>query len=126
VVKVTFDKWNSLALIQGLMDKGIPAEDMSFSNAQQLAMYRHFRVLAYNNLVKMPRDEFAIWQLKRIKQIGQRVDHPRHGSKDLADAIVAVCWWASMVEQISDLRRQVLETINNTLPYAIVRNPALR
>lgn len=103
VKKVTFDKWNSASTIQELTNNGIPADDMSFSRGQQLEMYRNFRALVYNNLIKWPRSPELVQELIKLQFIsGNKVDHPPGGSKDIADAVSGVAWWASE-EKSSDL-----------------------
>lgn len=61
--RVTFDRWNSAGSIQRLMERGIMAEDLSFSNSQQFQMYRNLKLLVYNNLIQLPRDEALVKEL---------------------------------------------------------------
>ena len=51
IPRITFDRWNSATSIQSLIEKGFFAEDLSFSAAQQLQMYRNLKMLVYNNLI---------------------------------------------------------------------------
>ena len=56
--QVTFDRWNSANSIQKIVAEGIDAEDMSFSNPEQLAMYRFLRLSFYNDMIELaPGDE---------------------------------------------------------------------
>lgn len=41
VRRVTFDRWNSAQSIRKLVAMGIDADDVNFSNADQMAMYRY-------------------------------------------------------------------------------------
>lgn len=96
IQKVTFDKWNSADIIQSLQDKGIVAEDMSFSNTEQMAMYSEFRNLLHSNRVAYLDNETLKKELKHLQLINNnKVDHPRAEghSKDVADAVVAVVYW---------------------------------
>jgi hypothetical protein len=95
IKKVTFDKWNSASTIQELINNGIPAEDMSFSRGQQLEMYRNLRALIYNNLIKWPNNPILCEELIKLQFLnGAKIDHPPGGSKDVADAVAGVTWWA--------------------------------
>jgi len=58
VRRVTFDRWNSAQSIQKLVAMGIDADDMNFSNADQMAMYRYLRLCFSNAMIeRAPRDE---------------------------------------------------------------------
>lgn len=54
VRRVTFDRWNSAQSIQKLVAMGIDADDMNFSNADQLAMYRYLRLCFSNAMIELP------------------------------------------------------------------------
>lgn len=98
---VTFDHWNSAMTIQRMIAKRINAEDEHWSRDFQVDIYRNARTAIYNALVDLPdtpsitsRDPQApgaIYELERIEFIdGIKVDHPKGGSKDSADAVVRV------------------------------------
>lgn len=96
---VSFDKWNSATTIQELIVNGIHAEDMSFSRAQQLEMYRNLRSLIYNNLIQWPINPDLCEELAKLQLInGVKVDHPVEGSKDIADAVAGCAWKCSEVK----------------------------
>ena len=95
VKRVTFDRWNSVEGIQELVAMGVDADDMSFSNAEQLAMYRYLRLAFYNDMITLaPGDEKTQLELKFIKQKGHEIVHDLYG-KDWADAVASVVWNAA-------------------------------
>jgi len=83
-----FDQWNSMSLIQELMNIGIKAVDLPFSNRQQLALYRQHRQLVFNEYIQCVECERARLELRALQDLGHKVDHKEGGSKDAADAIV--------------------------------------
>lgn len=95
VKRVTFDRWNSVEGIQELVAMGVDADDMSFSNAEQLAMYRYLRLAFYNDMITLaPGDEKTQLELKFVRQKGNEIVHDLYG-KDRADAVAAVVWNAA-------------------------------
>ena len=91
-----FDHWNSASLVHELVRAGISAEDLAFTNAQQLRVYRQHRQLVFGDYIKHtangPVDSKgrckAATELHELQDFGHKVDHPASGSKDLSDAIV--------------------------------------
>lgn len=128
VAKVTFDRWNSANSIQTLLDMGIFAEDMSFSGAQQLAMYRNLKMLVYNGLLTLPDDQDTLNELLFLRLKGQRIEHDAYG-KDRADAVAAVAFSATG-QHLTAIQRLVAETLGTrgNAPgsgYDILRNTSL-
>jgi hypothetical protein len=66
----------------------VDAEDMSFSEAQQLAMYRYLRLCFYNAMIEIPVDEDLQNELMFLRQKGTKIEHDIYG-KDMADAVAA-------------------------------------
>lgn len=89
--RFTFDRWNSAHSIQKLVAFGVDAEDMSFSNAQQYAMYRFLRFLVYNNMIELPNDPALLNELKFLRDNNGKIEHDVYG-KDRADAVAAAVW----------------------------------
>lgn len=88
---VTFDRWNSAQLIQELMAARVPAADLSFSQPQQLAMYKDLKTLIYSNLLVCYPHTRALQELRALRLVGgYKIDHPPNGSKDIADCLAAV------------------------------------
>ncbi|MGE3074467.1 MAG: hypothetical protein AB7N24_14570 [Dehalococcoidia bacterium] len=92
----TSDRWNSVHTIQSLIaDKGIDADDMSFSNEQQLEMYRYLRLAFYNDMIWLPPgDERTQNELMYLKFDGHKITHDIFG-KDRADSLASAVWNAS-------------------------------
>lgn len=95
VLHVTFDQWNSAFLIQRMLSKGILATDISFSNKMQFAIYRNFRSLVNSGRCEITNEEILLQELKELERRNHRIDHPSDGSKDAADAVGTVLWFAS-------------------------------
>jgi hypothetical protein len=95
IKRMTFDRWNSVHVIQKLVAMGVDASDMAFSNEQQLAMYRYLRLCFYNDMINLaPNDEPTQNELKFIKEKNGKIIHDLYG-KDRADAVAAVVWNAA-------------------------------
>jgi len=117
---VTFDRWNSHDTMQDLERNGIKTDILSVDKKH----YDDFLITMYDNRLFGPRVELLIEELGQLRQVirGTKVtiDHPRKGSKDLADAVCGSIWDAVahtpkeenvMVEAftLSDLKKQVVE-----------------
>lgn len=96
ILGVSFDRWNSAETIQRLGAAGLYAEALTFSNPEQLAMFEALKALIYTDAACLPARGPAVERLRheldRLQLIrGSKVDHPPGESKDLADAVAAVC-----------------------------------
>jgi intein/homing endonuclease len=90
--KITFDSWNSAALIQKLNSLGIDAQQVSCSREMQFTYYTLFRDLLAHDYIVLPKDSSwtnnAITELSElVLKANKQIIHPTAG-KDLADAIV--------------------------------------
>lgn len=96
--RVTADHHGAAAeTLQRLMTRGVPAKRIFFSANQQLTMYEYLRRLLAEDRIILPGDSYwsplLIRELKQLALIrGRKIDHPRDGSKDLADCIAALAW----------------------------------
>jgi intein/homing endonuclease len=96
--RLTFDHWQNAALQQRLYSRGIVTEEITFSGANQLALYQTSRRKFNEMRVILPAGvPKALRELVNIQLLrGTKIDHPKKnpdetvGSKDLADAIVSV------------------------------------
>jgi len=79
---VTFDRWNSFEMMTDLKAVGIYTENLSVAKKH----YEDMSMVISEERVKGPRIELLINELLRLRIIKDKVDHPRKGSKDLADA----------------------------------------
>lgn len=92
IKKVTYDGWQSVDSIQLLKDKGITADTLSLD--RDLEPYDTFKEVIYTKDIECPENPYikgkslAYSEAERLELIkGNKVDHPRLGSKDLIDAI---------------------------------------
>lgn len=115
--RVTFDRWNSATSIQWLIDRGIYADDLSFSQAQQLQLYRNLKMLVYNSMLELPNDEDMLNDLLFLRLNGNQVTHDVYG-KDRADAVAAAAWEATG-RQHSAVQELVAQTLGEYAPGAV-------
>src|SRR6266542_3401718 len=81
---VTFDRWSSHDTMNILKnDHGIETELLSVAKKH----YDDFLSVLYDKRLIGPKIELLIDELKELKLVGNKVDHPRKGSKDLSDAV---------------------------------------
>lgn len=80
----SFDQWNSNDMMNFLtQEHGIPTELLSVNDK----IYDDFLTVLYDNRLKGPKAELLITELKEIRYIKNKIDHPRTGSKDLSDSV---------------------------------------
>ena len=80
---VTFDRWQSYDLMQELISLGMNAERLSVAKVH----YDDFKMALMEDRVKGPDVDILIKELLQLQLIKDKVDHPRSGGKDLADAV---------------------------------------
>ena len=81
---VTFDRWNSLDTQMELNQLGVNTETLSVA----LKHYDDLAMLVYERRVRMPANDILFDELSNLRIVSStQVDHPRKGSKDLADAV---------------------------------------
>lgn len=83
--RFTFDGFQSTDSMQILEMHGIKSEKVSADRTDDVWMT--LRDVASDGRLKMPYDELLLTELGALSRIGGKVDHPPHGSKDLADAL---------------------------------------
>jgi phage terminase large subunit-like protein len=79
----TFDRWNSHDMMQQLKAYGINTELLSVSKKH----YDDMAMVVMEERLSGPAIKLLIDELLQLKIMRDRVDHPRKGSKDLADAV---------------------------------------
>lgn len=99
---VTFDRWNSHDMMQQLKHHGINTELLSVAKKH----YEDFAMLVTEERVHGPDIKLLIDELLQLRIKGDKVDHPRKGSKDLADAVCGAIFNA-----IAKSRRDSLQEI---------------
>lgn len=84
IVRVTFDRWNSTDMINYLNNIGLRAELLSVA----LKHYTDLKMLISEGRVHIPRISLLATELKQLKIMPNgKIDHPRTGSKDIADSV---------------------------------------
>lgn len=79
------DQFASRQLLQNLDMVGIPTKYISVDRTDQPYMY--FKTLLNNHLWQGPKNERLITEVSELRRIGNKIDHPSTGSKDIADAV---------------------------------------
>lgn len=100
IKSVTFDRWNSHDMMQQIKNYNISTEILSVAK-------RHYEDLAlgiHEERVQGPDIKLLIDELLQLRIMRDRVDHPRKGSKDLADAVCG-----SVYNSISKSRKDTRE-----------------
>lgn len=81
---VTFDQWHSFEVKNDLEKGGIETDKLSVAKPH----YEDFQFAIYENRVKCYPIDILLDELFKLRIIkGNKVDHPRKGGKDLADAV---------------------------------------
>lgn len=103
---VTTDRWHSLDFHKQLQGIGIKADTLSVARKH----YDDLVLTVYDKRVILPAVEILLTELTQLKIINdKKVDHPRSGSKDLADAVAgavynAIAWTPKGVVGEVDIR----------------------
>jgi hypothetical protein len=79
----TFDRWNSHDMMQQLKQYGINTETLSVAKKH----YDDMAMVVLEERLSGPHIKLLIDELLQLKIMRDKVDHPRKGSKDLADAV---------------------------------------
>lgn len=88
LAQVSFDGWQSVDSRQILRRQGLRTALVSVD--RDLAAYETLKELVNTGRLHFPRYEPLLRELKRLELVdGRKVDHPRGGSKDVADALAA-------------------------------------
>ena len=80
---VTFDRWNSLDIMNELIGVGMKSETLSVAKKH----YDDMVLLVAEERIVGPAISLLTEELLQLRIIRDKVDHPRKGSKDLADAV---------------------------------------
>jgi len=80
--RVTFDRWNSHDMMQQLKAYGMNCEILSVAKKH----YEDMALVVMEERVNGPHNDILINELLKLRIVKDKVDHPRTGSKDLADA----------------------------------------
>lgn len=81
---VTFDRWGSLDMQRDLISLGFKCETLSVAKKH----YEDLMVIMYEDRLQMPNIDVLYDELKNLRPVKDRIEHPRTGSgKDLSDAL---------------------------------------
>jgi hypothetical protein len=88
---VSFDRWQSFDIQNELKQVGIRTETVSVAKKH----YEDMAMLIYEERLAMPAIDLLFEELTELKIMkGNKVDHPRKSSKDLADAVCGAIYGA--------------------------------
>jgi len=88
---VSFDRWQSFDIQNELQAVGIRTETVSVAKKH----YEDLAMMVYEERVAMPMIPILLEEMSELKIMkGNRVDHPRKKSKDLADALCGAVFGA--------------------------------
>ena len=88
---VSFDRWQSFDIQNELKQVGIKTETVSVAKKH----YEDMAMLVYEERLALPMIDLLYEELTELKIMrGNRVDHPRKSSKDLADAVCGAIFGA--------------------------------
>jgi hypothetical protein len=88
---VSFDRWQSFDIQNELQAVGIKTETISVAKKH----YEDLAMMIYEERVAIPRIPLLLDEMSELKIMkGNRVDHPRKKSKDLADAMCGAVFGA--------------------------------
>jgi hypothetical protein len=123
---VSFDRWQSFDIQNELKSVGIRTETVSVAKKH----YEDMAMLVYEERLAMPAIDLLFEELTELKIMkGNRVDHPRKSSKDLADAVCGAIFGAIShtpkdqnleveIHTFRDRPKQVLDTgKDNVIQY---------
>lgn len=100
---VSFDRWQSFDIQNELKAVGMRTETVSVAKKH----YEDMAMLIYEDRLAMPAIDLLFEELTELKIMkGNRVDHPRKKSKDLADAVCGAVYGA-----ISNTPRNINEEV---------------
>jgi hypothetical protein len=89
---VTFDRWNSVDSMAMLEREGMETDRLSVAKKH----YDDLSLLVQEERIKGPSIQLLIDELLELRIMkGEKVDHPRKGSKDLSDAVAGAVFNAA-------------------------------
>jgi hypothetical protein len=92
VVKVTFDSFQSVDMIQLLQRRGFQVDKLSVDRTDEV--YRNLVTLYLERRIKHVENAVYRRELFGLEWDGKKVDHPAGGSKDVADAVAGAVYMA--------------------------------
>jgi hypothetical protein len=92
VVKITFDSFQSVDMIQLLQRRGFQVDKLSVDRTDEA--YRNLVTLYLERRIKHVENVVYRRELFGLEWDGKKVDHPAGGSKDIADAVAGAVFMA--------------------------------
>jgi len=94
IAKISFDGWQSIDSIQTLNSSGFNAETLSIDRNPE--SYYTLKAAMLDGRMDFYYYKPFVEELQQLEEIkGTKIDHPRQGSKDVADAVAGVCYHAA-------------------------------
>jgi hypothetical protein len=121
----TFDRWNSHDMMQQLKQYGINTETLSVAKKH----YDDMAMVVLEERLNGPHIPLLVDELLELRIMRDKVDHPRKGSKDLADAVCGSIYNAISltraafgdieVHDYSSVKKQYRESLTKESPNLI-------
>ena len=131
---VSFDRWQSFDIQNELQAVGIRTETVSVAKKH----YEDLAMMIYEERVSIPMIPILLEEMSELKIMkGNRVDHPRKKSKDLADAVTGAVFgaishtpktnnieidvhtWSSSSAKLAREERDVIELDSRQMPEEV-------
>jgi hypothetical protein len=122
VRKITFDQWQSAAMIEYFQTQGFDAERLSVGKEH----YNDFKLMVLDERISIPYDEILIKEMNTIAIMPNgRIDHPRKGSKDLADAVCGAAYNAATLTPKTTNELKIITAGEYKAQTKIKQNPMI-
>lgn len=96
-ISINSDHFQNEKFRQEIIAKGISSETYFFSNSKQMQLYTLLRANVWNDNIVVAQDshnisgktitDLLLQEAKALMHLGNKIDHPAWGSKDIADAL---------------------------------------
>ena len=121
IAKVTYDGWQSTEALQQLKRKGFTAEVQSVDRDE--VAYETLKECILEGRLRWQAYEVLLRELSRLQRVRVgKIDHPRDGSKDVADAVAGAVFLAT--QNVGDWRVTWLQEVRSPRESIAWREPA--
>lgn len=118
LAKATFDQHQAISIVQTLrkraaelsLPRRFEVADVAHTAASNRQMFATLHQAIVQGRVHAPANPLMEDELRFLRRIGDRVDHPASGSKDLADCLAVVCEDLLGLEAGVDVHEQLSES----------------
>lgn len=87
---ISTDQYQSSYLRELLTAEGFKTDKISVDRSEE--PYIGLKNILNDQRIELIRNDFRDNELVRLQRIGNRIDHPSNGSKDIADCLCGACW----------------------------------